>query len=157
MPVNCGTTTAWLIVTSSFAIAVIKLDSNTSLLGNPDVNTLLCEWFSGDSGISNEYSCDIDDGIHIGIWNSIENDFVLSAACLPYAPPFFRACKLFMHTYITSFSQRLHSKPFRSLDVSSRSGRLDDSLALELAHNGELPGTAGRKIEIEHQRCEQWL
>lgn len=34
-----------------------------------------------------------DDGIYIGIWNSIENDFVLSAACLPAVPPVIRLFK----------------------------------------------------------------
>lgn len=31
--------------------------------------------------------------MYIAIWNSIENDFVLSTACLPAVPPVLRLCK----------------------------------------------------------------
>lgn len=121
---------------ASFAFAVVKLVSNTVLLGHPDVVQLL-------------YS-----GIRIGIWNSIENDFVLSAACLPSVPPFFRACKLYVKTQITLFSQRTHPTSFSSLKSSSRSGKQDDNLAIELAHNGELPGTWGSKTRDEYSGLE---
>ncbi|KAJ5267454.1 hypothetical protein N7478_010262 [Penicillium angulare] len=70
----------------SFAFAIRKLYSNTTLLGNPDIITLLF------------------DAIQIGIWNNIENAFVLSAACLPAVPPVFRVFRNAVKTHVSSLS-----------------------------------------------------
>ncbi|KAL9619122.1 MAG: hypothetical protein Q9160_006211 [Pyrenula sp. 1 TL-2023] len=110
-----------------FAIAVVKLKSNTLLLGDPDVNKLIYE------------------GIRIGIWNSIENDFVLSAACLPAVPPFFRASKLLAKKQFTSLSRRTYV----SINSFGRMSGRDDAQAMELASNGELPSGAGYKSKDE--------
>ncbi|KAI4095256.1 MAG: hypothetical protein LQ339_007315 [Xanthoria mediterranea] len=106
---------------ASFAFAVVKIVANTALLGKPDVNALL-------------YS-----GIDIGIWNSIENDFVLSAACLPSVPPFFRACKDFVQTHTSTFSRKSYSTSFAPPKASNEPKGPDDSGAMELARYDELP------------------
>ncbi|KAL9608657.1 MAG: hypothetical protein Q9167_006524 [Letrouitia subvulpina] len=116
---------------ASFAVAVVKLIANTTLLGNPDVNTLLFN------------------GIRIAIWNSIENDFVLSAAFLPTTPPFFRVCKAFVETHVTTSTRSINPISFKFLKKSGRPCKYDDNLAIELAHNGELPGTWESKLRSE--------
>lgn len=52
---------------------MVKVHWNSSLLGNPNLIDLYI------------------DALHIGLWNSVENDFVLIAACLPSVPPVFVA------------------------------------------------------------------
>lgn len=133
---------------------MVKLISNTALLGSPDVNALLCEWLLWIATNLGPHLRDTDDGIYIGIWNSIENDFVLSAACLPSVPPFFRACKLFAKTHIMSFSRRTHSTSLSSLKSSDRPGRRDESLAIELTRNDELPGMWNSKIGHQYSGSE---
>lgn len=44
------------------------------------------------------------DAIQIGIWNNIENAFVLSAACLPAVPPVFRVFRNAVKTHVSSLS-----------------------------------------------------
>lgn len=123
---------------ASFALAVVKLKANTTLLvESPDVNQILYHT------------------IHICIWNGIENDFVLSAACLPSVPPTFRACKLFLNTHISSLSRRrTHRVSFNSLKLSSRSDRPDDTLAIELARNCEPPGTRETQSGVDYSGSE---
>ncbi|KAJ5287286.1 hypothetical protein N7478_002972 [Penicillium angulare] len=60
----------------SFACAVKKLISSSQLIGNDETDTYLC------------------------IWNGIENDFVLSAACLPSIPPVCRFVRSFVKTRV---------------------------------------------------------
>ncbi|KAL8703544.1 MAG: hypothetical protein Q9201_003274 [Fulgogasparrea decipioides] len=120
---------------ASFAFAIVKLVSNTALLGSPDINKVLYN------------------GIQIGIWNSIENDFVLSAACLPSVPPFFRACKTFFETHTSPF-EHTYLTSFRSPKPPSRPRHADDNWATELAHNAELPGTSGGKNGNDYSESE---
>ncbi|KAL8949401.1 MAG: hypothetical protein Q9222_004484 [Ikaeria aurantiellina] len=113
---------------ASFAIAVIKLISNTTLLGNPDVETVLYY------------------GIQIGMWNSIENDFVLSAACLPSLPVFVQACNRSVRdNYYLGTKKTSHS--FSSSSRYRIFEKKDDKMTAELACRGAMPGIAGRNTE----------
>ena len=60
-----------------------------------------------------------------------------------------------MKSHITLFSRRTHPTSFSSLKSSSRSGKQDDNLAIELAHNGELPGIGGSNIRDGYPGLER--
>jgi len=71
---------------SAFAFGLVKVANKSTLLGAPDLNKLLT------------------DALHIGLWNSIENDFVLMAAFLPSVRPLFRSRKQLSSTSKVSSS-----------------------------------------------------
>jgi hypothetical protein len=102
---------------SAFAFAVVKVSANTSLLGEPTLNELFTK------------------ALHIGLWNSIENDFVLIAACLPSVRPLFAACGVFTRTHLTA------SKPTR-VTSSSES-------------QYSLKGSEGREHHDDHASASQ--
>ena len=114
-------TTQWLTVCSSFAFAVIKVSNNATLLGTPT----LVELYTN--------------ALHIGFWNSIENDFVIAAASLPSIRPLFVACK----RYTTTRSS------FNSLKPGSRQAPVEEH-ALEIARHGQPPGQIDHSIHVKH-------
>ncbi|PCG90969.1 Hypothetical protein PENO1_096410 [Penicillium occitanis (nom. inval.)] len=102
---------------ASFAFAIVKLISNTTLLGNPDALKLLY------------------DGIYIGIWNSIENDFVLSAACLPAVPPVIRL-------FTSKIPTRKQAAPGSSVpNANARFRKLKNDSKIELTDSGQFSKT----------------
>jgi hypothetical protein len=77
---------------SAFAFATVKVVNNGSLLGNPTIVELFTKV------------------IHIGLWNSLENDLIMVAACLPSTRPLFRRCNELAKTHFTaSRSTRMNS------------------------------------------------
>ena len=135
----------------SFVFAIKKLSSNTKLFGNPDINTLLCEYPSIHH--LNKHILTIpDDAIDIGIWNSIENDFVLSAACLPHVPPFFRAFSKVVKTHVSTS----RSTYIKSHSGSMLSARKDDSGGTELmnTHTVHIVHPEGSKVGSERRPSE---
>lgn len=113
----------------AFAFAVIKVLANTSLIGNPTLNELYTK------------------ALHIGLWNSIENDFVMVAACLPSVRPLFKACGVFTRTHFTaSKPTRMNSSSDSQHSLKARSGHeaLDEH-ALEMA-----PRSMNQSIQVKY-------
>ncbi len=108
-----------LIVSSSFAFALVKVSNNATLLGNPNLTELYTN------------------ALHIGLWNSIENDFVLIAASLPSVPPVFVACTRFTGTKLS----------FRSLKSRPHHIPLEEH---KIARNGQLPGSTDQVIHVNY-------
>ncbi len=118
---------------------MIKTVVNTLLLSNPDVEHLLrriCPTL-----FPQKLTETAADGIHIAIWISIENDLVLSAACLPTVPPFFRACKAFVSTHVRTSSRSVNRTSFMNIDTPHRAIRRTDTMVVELVRNQEFPGS----------------
>ncbi|KAF2634159.1 hypothetical protein P280DRAFT_512095 [Massarina eburnea CBS 473.64] len=101
----------------AFAFGTIKVHGNSTLLGDPKLNELLTK------------------ALHVALWNSIENDFVLIAACLPSVPPLFRAFGMFAKTHlgtskatrVTSSSESQHSLTMRSSEPFDKRGSRTES------------------------------
>lgn len=76
-----------------------------------------------------------DDGIYIGIWNSIENDFVLSAACLPAVPPVIRLFK-------SKIPTRKQAAPGSSVpNPNAKFRKLKNDSKIELTDSGQFSKT----------------
>ncbi|KAF2185360.1 hypothetical protein K469DRAFT_688145 [Zopfia rhizophila CBS 207.26] len=119
---------------AAFAFAVVKVYSNTTLLGNPTLNELYTK------------------ALHIGLWNSIENDFVLIAACLPSVRPVFKACGVFSRTHFTASKRtRMNSTSDsqHSLKASSGHEPLDEHV-IELALNRQPPRSMNQSIRVKY-------
>jgi hypothetical protein len=88
------------------------------------------------------------------MWNSIENDFVISAACLPSVPQFFRACMSSRQNSTTgsSFSRRTNLSSFTQLKPSSRPDEIEDGMAIELTRSEETPETLGHSRTNDSRR-----
>lgn len=99
-------------MSSSFALGVVKVVNSATLLGTPTLTDLYT------------------DALHIGLWNSLENDFVMIAACLPSIMPFVAFCERFIKR------SHLLKSPSRQNDVEEH--------ALEIVRNGQLPGSTDR-------------
>ncbi|OJJ97233.1 hypothetical protein ASPACDRAFT_46087 [Aspergillus aculeatus ATCC 16872] len=104
---------------ASCIFAFIKLYSNTTLLGVSDPIVQL------------------DRVLQIALWNSIENDFVLIAACLPAAPPIIRACSRALRRRTLSAPPRNTYSFSRRLKVP---GPYSDIISVELVTNAQKPG-----------------
>ncbi|KAI9037668.1 uncharacterized protein KD926_000084 [Aspergillus affinis] len=91
----------------AFVFSVIKLYYMTFLLDDPPPLDLV-------------YLC-----AQLGIWNRIENDFVLMAGLLPFVPPFVKACSQFMKTHASSISNRFNSTNQLSSLKSYKQGQGD--------------------------------
>ncbi|KAK7180425.1 hypothetical protein DPSP01_001799 [Paraphaeosphaeria sporulosa] len=121
----------------AFAFAVVKVTSNTTLLGEPTVTEFAQK------------------ALHIALWNSIENDFVMLAACLPSVRPVLRQLGLFTRTHLST------SRPTRmtSPSISERSlrrgdhGEPYDGRAVELGHH---PRSMNKSIQIKHDVSLEW-
>lgn len=125
----------------AFAFAVVKVSSNTSLLGDPTLNQLYTR------------------ALNIGLWNSIENDLIMVAACLPSTRPLLKACKVFAQTHmslLTSFKPRRRissSDSQHSLKGSNEREVIDESM-LEMGTikaNIQAPKGRGRSIQVRHE------
>ncbi|OAK93510.1 hypothetical protein IQ06DRAFT_382835 [Phaeosphaeriaceae sp. SRC1lsM3a] len=128
----------------AFAFAVVKVSSNTSLLGTPTLHQLYTN------------------ALHIGLWNSIENDFIIIAACLPSVRPLFKACKIFTGTQLSkSNNSKLMdsaSTPSsqRSLqDRHSRHSGDEDMMELGLPKPPAAAVEKGRAIHVTHDITQQ--
>jgi hypothetical protein len=76
-----------------------------------------------------------DDGIYIGIWNSIENDFVLSAACLPAVPPVIRL-------FTSKIPTRKQAAPGSSVpNANAKFRKLKNDSKIELTDSGQFSKT----------------
>ncbi|PYI29050.1 hypothetical protein BP00DRAFT_448750 [Aspergillus indologenus CBS 114.80] len=104
---------------ASCIFAFIKLYSNTTLLG---VNDPIVQ---------------LDRVLQIALWNSIENVFVLIAACLPAAPPIIRAFSRALRRRTLKASPRKAYSFSRKLKVP---GPYSDIISVELVHNAQKPG-----------------
>lgn len=95
-----------------------------------------------------------DHAIEIGIWNSIENDFVISAACLPAVPPFLRAFKKGLKTHIST--SRSRSSYIKSNSGSIPLGRKDEEGGTELVshHTLHISHPEGSKVGSERRPSE---
>ncbi|KAI9685245.1 MAG: hypothetical protein M1822_004618 [Bathelium mastoideum] len=116
----------------SFALAVIKVYSNSTLLGNPSLTKVY------------------KDALHIGLWNSIENDFILIAACMPSVPPFIIACRSFTQNYLSTSGVSRFKFKWPSLKTRSQDASLEEH-DLGLAPNGQLPAVADQSIHIRYE------
>ncbi|CAF9922052.1 MAG: hypothetical protein GOMPHAMPRED_002477 [Gomphillus americanus] len=109
---------------AAFAFAVTKVSNNATLLGNPNLVELYTH------------------ALHIGLWNSIEGDFVLIAACLPGARPWFKSNK--RHT-------SANTSNLSSLKSRSRHDRhipIEDQ-ELGIAKHGEPPAVTNGNIHVK--------
>ncbi|KAF2009122.1 hypothetical protein BU24DRAFT_429047 [Aaosphaeria arxii CBS 175.79] len=127
----------------AFAFATVKVVNNGSLLGNPTIVELFTKV------------------IHIGLWNSLENDFIIIAACLPSTRPLFRRCNTIAKTHLTA------SRPTRmnSDSESHNSFALKKPEPLEITdprwHEGKLePTHTMNSIYVRHdvivERPDPW-
>ncbi|KAJ5621266.1 hypothetical protein N7528_006049 [Penicillium herquei] len=85
----------------AFIFSIVKLWALTKLVHSPGEVQL------------------IYDSEELGIWNRIENDFVLMVGLLPFAPAFFKTFNEFTRGHISGISQRLSSN--KSSSFGSRS------------------------------------
>jgi len=104
---------------------VVKVSSNASLLGNPTLTEVYTH------------------ALHIGLWNSIENDLIIIAACLPAVPPLFVALKRTIKT-------RTLRSTFTSLKSTPTPKARVEEYALEIARNGQPPGSTDREIHVKY-------
>jgi len=106
---------------ASFALGVVKVANNGSLLGTPTLNQLYT------------------DALHIGLWNSLENDFVMIAACLPLVPPLFVARKQSQSTALNTFhSLKSHTRQENAKEY-----------AIEIAKNAQPLGWSDQGIHVK--------
>ncbi|KAF2811305.1 uncharacterized protein BDZ99DRAFT_569388 [Mytilinidion resinicola] len=123
---------------AAFAFAVVKVSSNATLLGKPTLNELYTR------------------ALHIGLWNSIENEFVLIAACLPSVRPLLKACGVFTRARVSHIAATKPSVPKssaesqRSLNGSSSHVALDSEHALELARNKQPSRSMSQSIQVQY-------
>jgi hypothetical protein len=117
---------------------VVKVSSNTSLLGTPTLNQLYTN------------------ALHIGLWNSIENDFIIIAACLPSVRPLLKACRVFTGAHL---GQLTASKPTHAVSASDSQHSLkdggvrdsDEENMLELGAAKHPPLRKHRSIQVVHE------
>ena len=82
------------------------------------------------------------------MWNSIENDVVLSAACFPSMPQFLRTWKDTAGSRL-SFGTIYSSRGMNPSSVSSGNAmRLEDN-TMELPSHGQIPGMWERELACE--------
>ncbi|KAJ5084028.1 hypothetical protein NUU61_008607 [Penicillium alfredii] len=130
---------------ASFAFAIVKLYCNILISDANSTFDIL-------------YAC-----IRFVMWSSIENDFVLSAACLPASPPFFRACKRVLSSQITQFSSGRHtSDPISTTSYKSFKWGGSRNLpgTVELTSKDEAlpsPGFEGIKVGVEISRTSNYI
>jgi hypothetical protein len=124
---------------SAFAFAVVKVSSNTSLLGTPTLNQLYTN------------------ALHIGLWNSIENDLIIVAACLPSTRPLFKACKIFTQIHVSMFtaskSRRIQSSSDSQHSLKANSEHeVNDMVMLEMnvARATKVTSEKDRNIQVRH-------
>ncbi|KAJ5587720.1 uncharacterized protein N7459_003485 [Penicillium hispanicum] len=131
---------------ASFAFAIVKLWANTRLMKAQDTVGIISESHPRLS-VRSRSNLPVVDCVRIAMWSSIENDFVLSAACLPAVPPCIRASRAFLRSH-----SLLGSRPYRNSILTFRSSRRStqpDSGATELVRHGEPPGMWGIKVGVE--------
>ncbi|KAL4886385.1 hypothetical protein BJY04DRAFT_213156 [Aspergillus karnatakaensis] len=111
---------------ASSAFAFVKVHANTELIGVSD--SLLY----------------LDKALRIALWNSIENDFVMIAACLPASSPVFRAAHRVWCTWTGSSSGGSSSSSYQypGMHGYTRSSKRKpaDPWTLELVSNVDAPG-----------------
>jgi hypothetical protein len=121
-----------LTMARAFAFATVKVSANATLLGEPTLNQLL------------------NRALHIGLWNSIENDFVMIAACLPSVRPLLKASWGYASTHLsTSKPTRVtsSSESQRSLNTKTKHGLVDDS-SMELASKKDSSDATQNTIQM---------
>ncbi|RAH70082.1 uncharacterized protein BO66DRAFT_438443 [Aspergillus aculeatinus CBS 121060] len=104
---------------ASCIFAFIKLYSNTTLFGVSDPIV------------------ELDRALRIALWNRVENEFVLTAACLPAAPPIIRACSRALRR------SGLSTSPSNMYGYSRKPkvpGPYSDITTVELVTNAQKPG-----------------
>ncbi|KAJ5084749.1 hypothetical protein NUU61_009328 [Penicillium alfredii] len=106
----------------AFVFSIIKLYYMTFLLDGPGPLDLI-------------YLC-----AQLGIWNRIENDFVLMVGLLPFVPPFIKSCSQFTKKHLTINSQRHKSSQYSTLASQKQDTRVNDNLELELTAHAQKPG-----------------
>lgn len=86
----------------------------------------------------------------IGLWNSIENDMIIVAACLPLIPAIFKGKRLPSSSY---FAGSRKDKFWRLGSVHSGNSKAPqvEEQAAELKESGEPPAEGSRGIHV--QRC----
>jgi hypothetical protein len=110
---------------------VVKVSSNTTLLGRPTLNELYTK------------------ALHIGLWNSIENDFVMIAACLPSVRPLFKAFAVFTETRLTTLESMRVNSSSESQHSLKANGAYELSESLEPEQNSSRP--ANRSIQVQYE------
>ncbi|KXG47449.1 uncharacterized protein PGRI_013190 [Penicillium griseofulvum] len=115
----------------AFAFSVVKLYFMTFLLDGPQPLDLI-------------YLC-----AQLGIWNRIENDFVLMVGLLPFVPAFFQACTNRNKTHTSSNGS--HFKGDHYFSINSKKQRKDgeDELEVELASLARLKGAASSSLSVD--------
>src|SRR5699024_10371408 len=79
--------------------------------------------------------------VELGIWNRIENDFVLMVGLLPFVPSFIKSCTQLTKTHLSSTGQRFKGSQYSSLGYQKQGSRTNDTAQFELtAHAQEPPG-----------------
>ncbi|KAJ5182591.1 hypothetical protein N7492_000207 [Penicillium capsulatum] len=111
---------------ASFALAIVKLYA-IFMLANSSQN--------GGGVYGTLYWC-----IDMILWSRLESDFVISAACLPAAPPCFRVVKRMVTGAGTEPAYPTYKNFSRSYKSSPRSRTHKDPDALELNPKDEHPG-----------------
>ncbi|KAJ5482338.1 hypothetical protein N7475_001150 [Penicillium sp. IBT 31633x] len=99
----------------AFAFSVVKLYYMTFLLAGPAPLDLI-------------YLC-----AQLGIWNRIENDFVLMVGLLPFIPAFFQACTSLKRTRSSSDGSRFKSNQYYSIGSNKQRKDPDNQLDVEMA------------------------
>ncbi|KAF2150321.1 hypothetical protein K461DRAFT_314378 [Myriangium duriaei CBS 260.36] len=103
---------------ASFAFGVIKVYNNVGMLGDPSPPDTLSA------------------ALHIGLWNSIENDFVMIAACLPSIRP------------ILGTFKRLPSRAMSYGSLKSRWSQTPSERSNSVNSQEQLPTT--QSIKVSH-------
>ncbi|KAF2491169.1 hypothetical protein BU16DRAFT_595958 [Lophium mytilinum] len=123
---------------AAFIFAVVKVSSNATLLGDPTLNQLYTR------------------ALHIGLWNSIENDFVLIAACLPSVRPLLKAWGVVTRAKVSQFAATKPSATDSSADSQRSLNRcssivgVDSEQALELAQKKQAPRPMSQAIHVRY-------
>ncbi|KAJ5164252.1 uncharacterized protein N7500_006082 [Penicillium coprophilum] len=101
----------------AFAFSVVKLYYMTFLLADPPPVELI-------------YLC-----AQLGIWNRIENDFVLMVGLLPFVRSFFKACTN-LKAHSSSSGSRFKSDQYYSINSHKQRKDPDDQLDVEMSSLG---------------------
>ncbi|KAF2662349.1 hypothetical protein K491DRAFT_175281 [Lophiostoma macrostomum CBS 122681] len=118
---------------AAFAVAVVKVTSITTLLGKPTLNQL----YTG--------------ALHTALWNSIENDLIITAACLPSIRPLLRIFWSFTRTHLTvSKATRVNSASDSQHSLTTRKNHATmDENTVELAMGKGSPSFPNWSIHVD--------
>lgn len=85
--------------------------------------------------------------MEIGLWNSIENDFIMIAACVPLVPAIFKRFRRDTSNGYSGRASKLRFTPLRS--DAKHAGSIEEQ-SLELASYGQEPSRSDRAIHVKH-------